>query len=273
MCFGLRNPSVCFDEPLALGALVDEEAEDASALLSMIVSLQVPGEVAVFECSPGLQPSDQHPWANYVKGVAHEYLADVPAGKRLVFDFAVASSVPLGSGLSSSASLEVAVATFIERITGKKQALVTKARRCQAAEHKFANTPCGIMDQFISAMGQEDAALLIDCQSDKVLEEVVFPDSSHTILVCNSNVKHQLGASEYPVRVQQCKVVEKALGKRFGEQNFPNGLRDATPSMVEDLRKANALDDVHYRRAKHVVTENERCQVRSCTAVPRFVQT
>mmetsp|Transcript_4591 Transcript_4591/g.18157 ORF Transcript_4591/g.18157 Transcript_4591/m.18157 type:complete len:109 (+) Transcript_4591:387-713(+) len=107
MCFGLRNPSVCFDEPLALGALVDEEAEDASALLSMIVSLQVPGEVAVFECSPGLQPSDQHPWANYVKGVAHEYLADVPAGKRLVFDFAVASSVPLGSGLSSSASLEV----------------------------------------------------------------------------------------------------------------------------------------------------------------------
>mmetsp|Transcript_4589 Transcript_4589/g.18125 ORF Transcript_4589/g.18125 Transcript_4589/m.18125 type:complete len:130 (+) Transcript_4589:673-1062(+) len=129
------------------------------------------------------------------------------------------------------------------------------------------------MDQFISAMGQEDAALLIDCQSDKVLEEVVFPDSSHTILVCNSNVKHQLGASEYPVRVQQCKVVEKALGKRFGEQNFPNGLRDATPSMVEDLRKANALDDVHYRRAKHVVTENERCQVRSCTAVPRFVQT
>ncbi len=147
---------------------------------------------------------------------------DVPAGKYLVFEAAIASSVPLGSGLSSSASLEVAVATFLEQILGtvshppthppthpyksnstsfnhpptlpfeQAPGPVKKALRCQSAEHKFAHVPCGIMDQFISAMGRTGKMLLLDCRSQK---ETLVPlaDPNMVILVINSKVGGWVG--------------------------------------------------------------------------------
>ena len=99
-------------------------------------------------------------WANYVKGVIANFPGEVPA-----FNAAIATSVPLGGGLSSSASLEVATYTFLEQLTGKvEKDLKAKALVCQKAEHDFANMPCGIMDQFISVMGKEGNALLLDCR-------------------------------------------------------------------------------------------------------------
>jgi len=99
-------------------------------------------------------------WANYVKGVIANFPGPVPA-----FDAVIATSVPLGGGLSSSASLEVATYTFLEQLTGKEQKdLKVKALACQKAEHNFANMPCGIMDQFISVMGKRGNALLLDCR-------------------------------------------------------------------------------------------------------------
>ena len=99
-------------------------------------------------------------WANYVKGVIANFQGKVPA-----FDAMIASSVPLGGGLSSSASLEVATYTFLEQLTGKKEKdLKAKALACQKAEHEFANMPCGVMDQFISVMGKKGSALLLDCR-------------------------------------------------------------------------------------------------------------
>uniref|UniRef100_A0A6U4EBP3 Galactokinase N-terminal domain-containing protein n=1 Tax=Phaeomonas parva TaxID=124430 RepID=A0A6U4EBP3_9STRA len=249
---------------VGVGDVVDEDAVGSAAaaegdLLCRIVSTAPGTELAVFDCGRPLTPGGG--WSTYVKGVVAEYLGDLPPRKTLVFTFACASSVPLGSGLSSSASLEVAVATFLERVTRRPQPLVTRALRCQSAEHIFANTPCGIMDQFISAMGREGRALLIDCASNKVVQEVQFLSDDYTIVVCDSKVKHNLGESEYPARVRECRSAEAALRSRFGEGNFPNGLRDATPSMVEDLHAAGLIDDVVHRRAFHVVTENDRCQV------------
>lgn len=99
-------------------------------------------------------------WANYVKGVIANFPKQIPA-----FDAIIVTSVPLGGGLSSSASLEVATYTFLEQLTGKDEKdLKAKALACQKAEHDFANMPCGIMDQFISVMGKKGNALLLDCR-------------------------------------------------------------------------------------------------------------
>ena len=100
-------------------------------------------------------------WANYAKGVVHHFHSKLPA-----FDAVILGSVPLGGGVSSSASLEVAVYTMLEQLTNTQAESEThKALACQAAEHSHAGMPCGIMDQFISVMGRPDTALLIDCRS------------------------------------------------------------------------------------------------------------
>lgn len=99
-------------------------------------------------------------WANYVKGVIANFKCPVPS-----FKAAIATSVPLGGGLSSSASVEVAMYTFLEQLCDSEQNdLKAKALACQKAEHDFAGMPCGIMDQFISVMGKKGNALLLDCR-------------------------------------------------------------------------------------------------------------
>lgn len=188
--------------------------------------------------SPGL-PS----WANYVKGVIQHYRAPPVPGFRAV----IASSVPLGGGLSSSASLEVAFYTFLQQLKPDDGDKVSKAVACQKAEHTHAGVPCGIMDQFVSVLGREGHALLIDCRS---LEATPVPlsDPGVVILITNSNVKHSLTGSEYPTRRRQCEEAASILGK--------DSLRDATMKDLEEAK--DKLDDVTYRRARHVIEEIER---------------
>lgn len=188
--------------------------------------------------SPG-QPS----WANYVKGVVHHYRAPPVPGFRAV----IASSVPLGGGLSSSASLEVAIYTFLQQIKPDDGDKVAKAVACQQAEHTHAGVPCGIMDQFVSVLGRQGHALLIDCRS---LEATPVPlsDPDLIILITNSNVKHSLTGSEYPSRRRQCEEAAAILGK--------SSLRDATRKDLDEAR--SQMGDVTYQRARHVVEEIER---------------
>ncbi|XP_068610707.1 galactokinase isoform X2 [Brachionichthys hirsutus] len=182
-------------------------------------------------------------WANYVKGVIQHHRALPVPGFRAV----ITSSVPLGGGLSSSASLEVAVYTFLQQLMQDDGDKVSTAVACQQAEHTHAGVPCGIMDQFVSVLGREGHALLIDCRS---LEATPVPlrDQDLVILITNSNVRHSLAGSEYPTRRRQCEEAASILGK--------DSLRDAT---MEDLEEArDRLDDVTYRRARHVIEEIER---------------
>ncbi|XP_063816665.1 galactokinase isoform X2 [Pseudophryne corroboree] len=182
-------------------------------------------------------------WANYVKGVIQHYRAGPVPG----FNAVIATSVPLGGGLSSSASLEVAVYTFLQQLCQDDGDDVQKALTCQKAEHTFPGVPCGIMDQFISVMGKEGHALLIDCRS---LEVTPLPltDPNLCVLITNSNVRHELTGSEYPTRRRQCEEAARALGKET--------LRDAS---MEDLEaKKENLSEVCCRRARHVITEIER---------------
>ncbi|KAJ9596657.1 hypothetical protein L9F63_012354 [Diploptera punctata] len=182
-------------------------------------------------------------WANYVKGVVQNF-----KGSVLGFDAVIDTSVPIGGGLSSSASLEVAVYTFLEALTGQTtQQKKEKALACQAAEHDFANMPCGIMDQFIATMGEKGTALFIDCRSMEA-KSVPMTDPEIAIIITDSKVKHNLASSAYAERRQQCYQGAQILGK--------SSLRDATLPQLQALKNKELL----YKRAKHVVTENNRTE-------------
>ena len=203
------------------------------------------GQPTTIDLAQPLKPFPKGNWANYPAGVIAGFLArgQNPCG----FDALIHSNVPLGGGLSSSAALEVATATLLEIITGKKLDPVEKALLCQKAEHDYAGMPCGIMDQFISVMGRENHVLLLDCRSRKP-ELVPMTDASVAVLIINTNVKHELTGSEYPARRKQCETAAKILG-------VPS-LRDATPEALE-LAKGR-MDEVVFRRARHVIGEIER---------------
>jgi galactokinase len=200
---------------------------------------------ALIDLGQPLKPGPKGAWYNYPLGViaGFEARGAKPAG----FDAFIHSTVPLGGGLSSSAALEVATATLLEIITGKKLDPVEKALLCQKAEHDYAGMPCGIMDQFISAMGKENHLLLLDCRSCKP-ELVPMTDPSVAILITNTNVKHELTGGGYARRRQQCEEAARILGLK--------SLRDADGQMLEEAR--GKMEEVVYRRARHVIGEIER---------------
>lgn len=152
----------------------------------------------------------------------------------------------------------VATATLLQELyelpRGDEASSVKKALRCQKAEHDFADTPCGIMDQYISALGKEGNLLLIDCRTNKAtLVPSGFGSDAPLIVVANSNVKHSLSGSEYPDRVKQCKEAVAVLKSHYPEVK---ALRDADLSMLEHVK--HELSDLSYRRARHVIGENQR---------------
>jgi len=197
----------------------------------------------------GASASKEPKWANYLKGVVLQFFKEHPEFDG--FDVAIATDVPLGGGLSSSAALEVATFTFLEELTGKRHEKKQKALLCQGAEH-WLGMPCGIMDQFISVMGRKGHVLLLDCRSQ---EETHVPllDPSVVLLVTNSNVKHELTGSEYSTRRAQCYEAVDFLKKKH-----PGivALRDVTKEQLDEV--ANQLSAVVLARARHVVGEDFR---------------
>ena len=187
----------------------------------------------------------QPKWSNYIRGVLAGFQhrgVKIPA-----LDVAFMSTVPLGGGLSSSAALEVCTATLLEAATGKTIDPIEKALLTQKAEHDFAGVPCGIMDQFISALGREGHLLLLDCRTRQT-ELVPMSDPSIALLVINTNVKHELGSGEYARRRAECEQAAKIIGVA--------SLRDATAAQLEKAK--GKMSEVVYRRARHVLGEIER---------------
>jgi galactokinase len=201
------------------------------------------GETAEFSLD-NLDPT-QRDWTSYIRGAIAGCIERGMTPGAL--DVLVDSNVPLGGGLSSSAALEVATATLVEAVTGKTIDPVEKARLCQKAEHVYANMPCGIMDQFSSALGEAGKLLLIDCRTETA-DLAPLDDPDVAVLVINSNVKHELTGSEYPERRAACELAAKTLGIE--------ALRDITSEELE--HRKDELDSLLYRRARHVVGENER---------------
>ncbi|XP_041378530.1 galactokinase-like [Gigantopelta aegis] len=192
-----------------------------------------------------LTPGKPH-WANYVKGVVANFIGKVPS-----FDAVILTSVPIGGGVSSSASIEVATYMFLEQVseTAGEVKPMQKVLACQKAEHDFAGMPCGIMDQYIAVMGKAGHALLIDCRS---LDGHLVPmaDPSVVILVTNSNVKHELTGSEYPTRRRQCEWAATLMKKK--------SLREATEKDLTAFK--SEMDAEMFRRIRHVISEIRRTE-------------
>lgn len=193
-------------------------------------------------------------WSDYVVGVVHMLMR---SGQKLSgANLLLNGNVPQGAGLSSSASLEVAIGYALLDLTSpasdrSKIDLAKLALLCQQAENEFVGARCGIMDQFISSHGKRDHALQLDCRS---LEYRLLPLSDDVELaICNTMVKHSIAAGEYNQRRAECEAGVRALSKYL-----PNAraLRDVT---LEDLEAhGGELPDVVRRRCRHVIGENAR---------------
>ena len=193
----------------------------------------------------------RHHWSDYVRGVAAllRRSGHTLAGADLLID----GQVPLGAGLSSSAALEVSAAWALASLAGAALTPPAMARLCQQAEHEFAGTRCGIMDQYIAVFGQAGHALLLDCRS---LQHRLVPiPPGVRLVICNSMVRHALASGEYNRRREECEAAVAAIRR---DQPSVRALRDVTP----DLLQAHHADlpETVYRRARHVVGENARVE-------------
>ncbi len=189
-------------------------------------------------------------WSNYVRGVIH-FLKE--AGVKLQgANMVLHGNVPIGSGLSSSAAIEMATGFLMQTLVGFEMSGPDLALIGQKAENKFVGVNTGIMAQFISRLGKKDSALFLDCRS---LEYELLPlDTSKVkIVICDTAKRRGLVDSEYDLRRSQCEE-----GARLFAQWYPNvkALRDVTSEMYE-AHKAD-LSEVVSKRVAHVVYEDER---------------
>jgi len=188
-------------------------------------------------------------WADYPRGVAWAFQERglEPVGLEAV----LSSRVPVGSGLSSSAAIELAFACVWQELSGGDMSRRELALLCQKAENDYVGVPCGALDQLSSALGVRDHALLIDCRS---LETTPVPlPENVAIVVADSKVRRQLASSEYHVRRAQC---EEAVEILSGDLPGIASLRDVSLDALVRLR--HHLPDVLYRRAHHVVSDCAR---------------
>lgn len=229
---------------LALGCWVAAAPRDDGLLLVHSANLDERVEV---DCTQPLIPSGG--WRDYVVGVAAMLQAQgCPLrGATLLID----SQVPVGAGLSSSAALEVAIATALIDIGGFALAPATLAGLCQRAENEFAGAASGIMDQFVACHARAGTALMLDCRS---LEYRLLPlPRALRLVACNTMVRHSIAAGEYNRRHAEC---DEAVARLAAVQPSVRSLRDVDVAVLE--RGRGVLTNVLFRRARHVVTENER---------------
>jgi galactokinase len=199
-------------------------------------------------------PQPREVWSDYVHGVA---LMLQQAGIAISgADIVIHSNVPTGAGLSSSAALEVSVASALLASSGTKLPLKEVARLCQRAENEFVGARVGIMDQFASCFGSSNHAILLDCRS--LDYQLLALPHGVTMVICNTMVKHGHSGGEYNDRRAQCEE-----GVRLLKQYYPGimALRDVTLAQLEAHRKEvrrQRIPELIYRRCHHVVSENER---------------
>jgi len=186
----------------------------------------------------------QAEWSNYGRAVAW---ALQEAGYELRgMNAVLGGNVPIGSGLSSSAAIEVATAYAFRTLNDLPLNLVTLAKLCQRAENEFVGVKCGIMDQFISALGKAQHALLIDCRS---LDHRLVPlPAAMSLVICDTKVRRDLVSSAYNERRAQCEMGAQLLG-------VPS-LRDAEWSTFEN--RQHEFPELVRQRCRHIISENQR---------------
>lgn len=219
-------------------------ARENGSDMMRILACDIDGDYDEFKISDNIEKHADKLWVNYLRGMT--MLIEKKFPRRVKgLDIAISGDIPLGAGLSSSASLEVTFGHLLSCAFGLDIPLQEIALMGQAAE-AYIGMKCGIMDQTISACGTADHALRIDCKSLELTQVRIH--ESFVIMIINSNVKHQLVGSEYNDRRESCEKAASVLGVKL--------LRDADLDMLEAHK--GDLDEVSYRRARHVITEDQR---------------
>ena len=209
-----------------------------------VVAADYANQTDEFSLLEKIEPHASQLWSNYVRGVIKHLQK-----RGLSFtgaDLVITGNVPQGAGLSSSASLEVAIGETFRQLYNLPMSKADVALNGQQAENQFVGCNCGIMDQMVSACGAEHNALLLDCRS--LDTQLISMPTDLSVMIINSNVKRGLVDSEYNMRREQCEQAASTLGI--------DALRDI--SLVELEKHKALLPEVVYRRAHHVVSDNER---------------
>lgn len=191
-----------------------------------------------------------HHWSNYIRGVIKFLIEEgfeIGGVEGVVF-----GDVPIGSGLSSSAAIEVATAFGIQNLFELDIEPLKLILLCKRAENEFVGVQCGIMDQFVSRLGRKDHALFIDCRTLEH-ENIPFKMDEYKILIVDTKIKRELASSAYNERRRECETAVEFFRKIDGSVR---ALRDVTLEMLNSER--SRLPKNIFRRAKHVISENER---------------
>jgi galactokinase len=198
-----------------------------------------------------IRPGHTGHWSDYVRGIAA--VLEQRGNRLRGANVLILGEVPIGAGLSSSAAIEVASGYALLSIFGMSVDRVQLALAAQRAEHEYAGTRCGIMDQFISCNGKTGHALMLDTRSLRF--ELLPMPANARVVICNTMVKHYLAGGEYNTRREQCEAGVKHLAR-----SLP-GIKALRDVSIDDLEKFGAdLPSVIFRRCKHVITENDRVQ-------------
>ncbi|WP_312041536.1 galactokinase [Erwinia sp.] len=209
-----------------------------------VIAADYENQEDIFSLDEPIVPHDTQMWSNYVRGVVKHLQKRSPDFGGV--DMVIAGNVPQGAGLSSSASLEVAVGTVFRHLFDLPLDGAQIAVNGQEAENQFVGCNCGIMDQLISALGEKDHAMLLDCRTLGT-RPVPMPEDIAVVII-NSNFRRNLVGSEYNTRRQQCEAGAKFFNK--------DSLRDV--DLAQFSEKEQALDPLVAKRVRHVLTENAR---------------
>lgn len=201
------------------------------------------GEEVALQLSAPRKLESGAAWQDYVVGTLS--LMDAQGFSVPDLNISIHSNLPVGSGLSSSASLELAVATLVEGICERSMDAMEKMLLCQRVEHEYALVPCGLMDQFTVCAGKQNQVLQLDCRT-QTAETIALQDDVVRFLIVDSQVRHQHSGGGYSERREECSAAQDALGA---------SLRDVDLDAVAGLTEAQIK-----QRARHVVTENTRVQ-------------
>ncbi|WP_372880476.1 galactokinase [Psychromonas sp.] len=209
-----------------------------------VISLDYGYQETLFDLSKEIEFQSDYIWANYIRGIVKHLLA---CGYQFRgADLVLSGDIPQGAGLGSSAALEVVIGQTFKTLYALQISQPDLALNAQQAANEFIGRHCGIADPLVSACAKEDHALLIDCRSRQA-QQIAIPENM-TMMIINANKKRALVDNEYNTRRVQCQQVAKFF-------SVP-ALRDVTHQQFE--RHFNELDTKLAKRARHVISENER---------------
>jgi galactokinase len=232
--------------PIAIGKKIHVAASATDDNSITLRSGNLRGEVTFGTTS--IEPNGD--WGDYPKGVAAQLIQkNYPIGG---FNAFFLSDLPIGAGVSSSAAIEVALCYLLQKLFGFSLPLEESALLCQKAEHEFSGTPCGIMDQFVSAAGSKGHAMSLNCDT---LEHrhIPFSPRDYVLVACDSRVKRELATSEYNKRRDECRQGFAILKERF---KTIRALCDADPKQLEEC--SSDMPETVFRRCRHAVSEHAR---------------